>query len=259
MNSLMLCCRVTMVATLSPPTPSPLDLSRTLLHALGVRLRVQGQERVPNQGPLIVVSNHRSVLDAPLLMATVGQPVHFACHHYLGQVPGMRDLVQALGALPLDSAPRGQRRFLRQATRTLADQRAIGIFPEGAVPMVKASSPRQVNRFQRGFAHLALRSPLPDLSVVPCAVVSRRESSNAVLPLRVLSMFDPSEPLFRQPGWHPMVLYRDVEVRVGRPVRLDQRLRDRYSGRSAAKLITDLTQSCQEEVANLLREGDPAG
>ncbi len=43
---------------------------------------------------------------------------------------------------------------------------------------------------------------------MPIAIASLEEISTSGLPLRVLSLFDPSEPLFNQPGLHPLVIYR---------------------------------------------------
>jgi 1-acyl-sn-glycerol-3-phosphate acyltransferase len=87
---------------------SPLTLSNFLLSSSGVHLSSSYQERIPAAGRLIVVSNHRSFMDAPILMAALGQPIRFACHHYMGQVPVLRDFVKALGCFPLESAEQGQ-------------------------------------------------------------------------------------------------------------------------------------------------------
>jgi 1-acyl-sn-glycerol-3-phosphate acyltransferase len=75
-------------------------MAHWLLALSQVRVSVHGQDRLPPHQPLVVVSNHRSIMDAPLLMSALGRPVRFACHHYMGQVPGLRNLVNALGCLP---------------------------------------------------------------------------------------------------------------------------------------------------------------
>jgi 1-acyl-sn-glycerol-3-phosphate acyltransferase len=242
----------------SPPlshsfNASPLDVSNWLLNLAGVRVAVQGQERVPQDIPLVVISNHRSVMDAPLLMHAVKRPVRFACHHYMGEVPGLREIVNALGFMPLDKPDSGQTAFFRRALQALADNEAIGIFPEGAAPMVSKTAPLHLERFHRGFAYLAMRAPVEELAVVPVAIASHREISNSVVPLRLLSLFDPTEPLFKQPGWHPAVVYREVELLIGHPVRLDARLRSHYDDKGASTLVADLTDCCQDEIASLLR------
>jgi len=232
---------------------TPLDVSNSLLTLAGVKVSVKGQERVPQNIPLVVISNHRSIMDAPLLMHAVQRPVRFACHHYMGEVPGLREMVNALGFMPLDSPESGQTAFFRRALQALADNEAIGIFPEGAAPMVSRTDPHSVERFHRGFAYLAMRAPVEEIAVVPVAIHSRREIENSVVPLKLLSWFDPTEPLFRQPGWHPAVVYRDVELLIGHPVRVDARLRSHYDAKDATALVTDLTNCCQDEIASLLK------
>lgn len=85
------------------------------------------------------------------------------------------------------------------------------------------------------------------------AIASRREVNNPLIPLRLLSWFDANEPLFQQPGLHPAVMYREVSVVIGHPVRVDARLRSHYRRRGTNALIQDLTGCCQEEIATLLR------
>ena len=248
------------MALASLPVPpslnaSPLDISNWLLNVVGVKVTVRGQENVPDDMPLVVISNHRSFMDAPLLMHAVGRSVRFACHHYMGQVPGLREIVNAMGFMPLDAPDSGQTAFFRRALQALADNEAIGIFPEGTEPMVSKTQPCSLERFHRGFAYLAMRAPVEEIAVVPVAIASHRETNNSVIPLRLLSLFDPTEPLFQQSGWHPAVVYREVELRVGHPVIVNSRLRSHYEDKGSSALVTDLTNCCEDEIANLLKRG----
>ncbi|XHX76869.1 MAG: lysophospholipid acyltransferase family protein [Stenomitos frigidus ULC029] len=237
------------------PSAQPLQFSRFLLTALGTRLYTHHQDRIPPAGPVLIVSNHRSFLDAPLLMTALNRPIRFACHHYMGQVPVMRDIVEKMGCFPLDLPQQRQQTFFDQAAQLLRSQQVVGLFPEGAEPMVKRTLPNQVGMFQRGFAHLALRAPVQGLVVLPVAIVSDAEATNAAVPLRLLSLFDPSEPLFSQEGWHPMVVYQRVNLLVGRPQWISQTQRQHYQGKKAKTLVAELTQQCHTEIQNLLHQG----
>lgn len=234
---------------------NPLQLSRLLLAALGTRLHVHHENRIPQRGPVLIISNHRSFLDAPVLMAALHRPIRFACHHYMGQVPVMREIVEKLGCFPLGAPNQRQQNFFEQAVQLLHAQEAVGIFPEGAEPMVKPTLPQQIGAFQRGFAHLALRAPVQDLVVLPVAIASHAERSNAVFPLRLLSLFDPSEPLFSQDGWHPMVIYQRADILVGRPYWIRPQQREHYQGKQARSLVAELTQQCHTEIDDLLHQG----
>jgi 1-acyl-sn-glycerol-3-phosphate acyltransferase len=230
----------------------PLMLSRQMLALAGTELSVSHAGRIPGNTSLILVSNHRSFMDAPLLMAALNQPIRFACHNYMSQVPILQDLIRHLGCLPLDASPQGQRRFLRQAGNLLRRQEVVGIFPEGAEPMVNYMPPDQVGVFQRGFAHLALKVPAPRVALVPVAIASRREIAPSAFPVRLLSWFDAAEPKFQQPGWHPMVVYQQVHVTVGHPIWISPTQRQAYRGKQARQLADELAQQCHDQIQGLL-------
>ena len=235
------------------PLTNPLELSRWMLFSMGIRIRVHQLAPLP-RSPFLMISNHRSFLDAPLLIAATAQPVHFACHHYMSQVPVMRDIVDALGCFPLDGPRQRGRTFFKQATSFLQSQQSIGVFPEGTHPMVEITSPDQVNDFQRGFAHLALRAPVDNLKIVPTAIIALEEKQQDTVPFRLLGWFDPSEPLFQQAGRHPAVIYRNVAIVIGKPITTAD-LQEHYHGKQAAKVAAALTDTCQDKIQTLLRTG----
>jgi 1-acyl-sn-glycerol-3-phosphate acyltransferase len=196
----------------------PLQISRGMLATAGTHISVQHRERIPATGAMLVISNHRSLLDAPLLMTALDRSVRFACHHYMSQVPILSEMVKALGCFPLAGSGQRQQVFFRTAMELLQAQQPVGIFPEGAEPMVNITQADEMSRFHRGFAHLALRAPVSKLAILPVAVSAIRETVNPVAPLKVFSWFDPSEPLFEQPGWHPGVHYHRVNLTIGHPL-----------------------------------------
>lgn len=233
---------------------SPLQISRVLLAAMGTRLFIYHEDRIPNDAALVVVSNHRSFMDAPLLMAGLGHSVRIACHHYMGQVPVMREIVTQLGCFPLKEPERRGHAFFQQATELLEQNQWVGLFPEGAQPMVTLTNPAEVGKFQKGFAHLALRAPVRNLAVLPVAIASLDETANSAVPLGFLRLFDPSEPLFEQPGWHPMVVYKRVAVLIGQPIWITAKQRQQYQGKQARKVVADITTSCRDEISKLLHQ-----
>lgn len=233
----------------------PLQASRSLVAAMGTRMFVYYEDRIPTDARVLVVSNHRSFMDAPVLMAAARRTIRFACHHYMSQVPVLREVVTAMGAFPLDAPARRERHFLHQASGMLRAGEWVGVFPEGGQAMVKLTSPQEVGKFHRGFAHLALRAEVENLAVLPIAIASNEEVVLQPMPLRLLSVFDPSEPLFQQDGWHPVVIYKRVNLLVGRPFWIAPSHRQAYSGKQAKAVVDDLIGQCQAEIAGLLHEG----
>ncbi len=231
-------------------------ISRCFLAGLGTQMFLYREDRIPQQSPVLVVSNHRSFLDPVVLTAALGRSIRFACHHYMGQVPVVRELVTSFGAFPLEAPELRQQHFFAQATALLQNREMVGVFPEGAEPMVKLTVPNAVGKFQRGFAHLALRAPVQDLAVLPVAISAFDEQSvRSAIPLKLLSLFDPSEPLFDRAGWHPVIVYRRVNILVGRPYWITVDRQQQYRGKQAKAVVADLTQHCHGEIAQLLQTG----
>jgi 1-acyl-sn-glycerol-3-phosphate acyltransferase len=238
------------------PSQSTLPIARCFLAGLGTQMFLHREDRIPQQGPVLVVSNHRSFLDPVLLTAALGRPIRFACHHYMGKVPVIREIVTSFGAFPLEQAEYRQQHFFLQACALLQSGEMVGVFPEGAEPMVKFTPPNAVGKFQRGFAHLALRAPVRDLAVLPVALASFEEKPvRSGIPLKLLSLFDPSEPLFDRSGWHPLIVYQRVNVLIGRPYWITPLHQQQYRGKQAKAIVAELTAHCQGEIALLLQRG----
>lgn len=233
----------------------PLHISRGFLASIGTEISIRHRERIPSCGSILVISNHRSLLDAPLVMSAINRSVRFACHHYMSQVPVMKDIVSALGCFPFGEPGKRHQTFFQKATDLLKAQQPVGIFPEGPRPMIQVTEPNQLSPFHRDFAHLALRAPVRQLTVLPVAISALKEQVSPIAPLKLFSLFDPSEPLFDQPGWHPSVNYRQVNLSIGHPIEIMERHRQQYHGRTAGRVAKNLTQSCYVEISRLLQEG----
>jgi 1-acyl-sn-glycerol-3-phosphate acyltransferase len=244
-------------ASVSDASDVPLHLSRLLLGAAGTDVGYHYRERIPNAGRIILISNHRSLYDAPLLMAALNRSVRFACHYYMSRVPLLREMVSTMGAFPLDAPRQRHRHFFRKSVDLLRAKQVVGIFPEGAEPMVRWRPPHQLSPFHRGFAHLALRASVGDLAILPVAIASMKEETRNLAPLQLFRLADPSEPLFDSAGWHYAVVYRHVRILFGNPIWIDERQRQRYRGRDGGLLAKEITQACRSQILQLLRQGCP--
>ena len=225
-------------------------IAQDVLSLLGMSVKVHNPERLPQTGPLLIVSNHRSFLDPLLLTSFLNTPINFVCHRFIGNVPVLREVVQSCGGFPLsdDWYPD----LLQHSTELLDRGKVIGIFPEGAAPMLNTPSKSNLCPFYRGFAHIALRAAVPNLQILPVAIRSRSELQLPIVPLSLLQSLDPSEPLFKQDGWHPAVLYQEVSIRLGAPFSIAP-YQAQYHGRQAGKVVKDLTATLSQQVADLLQ------
>jgi 1-acyl-sn-glycerol-3-phosphate acyltransferase len=225
-------------------------MAQDLWKLLGLNVQVQNPERIPDRGSLLIVSNHRSFLDPLLLTSFLGTPINFVCHRYMGNVPILKELLQTCGAFPLTN--QGWHQQLLQDAKVLLHQgKTVGIFPEGAAPMLNTNKPHHLSPFYRGFAHLALQADVPGLQILPVGIAAGTEMRWPAVPLSLLHQIDPLEPLFQQEGWHPAVFYQDVSIRIGQPFSIDA-YQNRYHGKQASAVVRELTQLMTAEVTYLL-------
>ena len=117
--------------------PEPANRLYTVLRLLAVgimrtlfRLESSGRENIPATGPVLLVANHSSLLDPPLVGGAAVRQVSFLAKAELFEIPGFGGLIRRLNARPVrrEGADPGA---LRTAMRVLADGRALLIFPEG--------------------------------------------------------------------------------------------------------------------------------
>ncbi len=100
-----------------------------MLH-LYFRGRIHGAEQVPMQGKLIVVANHASDFDPPLLSAAVRRPVSYMAKEELFEVPVLHQAIRLYGAYPVKRGS-PDRSAIREALKQLEQGWAVGIFLQG--------------------------------------------------------------------------------------------------------------------------------
>ena len=234
---------------------TPRLVAQSLISTFQIDLTQLYDDRLPQDIPAIIISNHRSFLDAPILINTIPNTLRIACHHYMGQTPLVREVVNSLGCFPLATAENRQRQLFAQANCLLTARQWVGLFPEGTRPMIEPTAPQEIKQFQRGFAHLAWQAPVTNLAVVPVAIASLAETNYPTIPIRWLQLFDRQEPFFARPGLHPMLVYHRVKVLIGRPYLINSHQKQEYKGKQAKQLARDLTQYCQTQITDLLQVG----
>lgn len=94
------------------------------------RGRIYGAEQVPQQGPLIIVSNHASDYDPPLLSNCVRRPVAYMAKQELFKVPVLGTLIRWYGAYPVNRGA-ADRAAIRAALAALEAGWAVGVFLQG--------------------------------------------------------------------------------------------------------------------------------
>ena len=146
------------------------------------RGRTSGNAKVPMEGALVVVANHGSHLDHPLLGHALGRPVAFMAKAELFRVPILGPIIRACGAYPVARGA-SDREAIRIATDRLLQGWATGVFIDGS-----RQADGRVNAPQAGAALLAARAGAP---LLPVAIINshralgRGQASARLVPIHI--------------------------------------------------------------------------
>ncbi|MGL5807246.1 MAG: lysophospholipid acyltransferase family protein [Xenococcaceae cyanobacterium] len=123
------------------------------------RGKIYGVQKVPQSGPLIIVSNHGSYFDPPILATSVLRPVAFMAKEELFKIPLFKVAIELYGAYPVkrDSADLSA---IRAAIKASKNGWAIGIFLEGT-----RTSDGRIHDPKLGAAAIAAKIQAPLLPV----------------------------------------------------------------------------------------------
>lgn len=136
--------------------------SKRLLQQARVQIQCSGAEHIPKGEIFVVMSNHQSHYDIPIVFQATQLPVRMVAKTELFQIPVMGAGMRASGFVEVDrSSGRRAMSSLRAARkRLLADGTSIWIAPEGT-----RSRDGKLAPFKPGGFHLAIAASLRILPV----------------------------------------------------------------------------------------------
>jgi 1-acyl-sn-glycerol-3-phosphate acyltransferase len=190
--------------------------ARSLLWITGVRVTVEGLEKIDLNRNYLFCSNHLSYMDTPVVMSNIPAQFRFLAKKGLFQIPFLGTHLKQAGHIPVPlENPREAVKTMNTAASVI-QTRGISmlIFPEGG------RSDGVLQPFKEGGAFIAIKAGVP---LLPIALIGTRE---------VMAM---GSPVF-----HP---FRRVTLRIGDPIATDGlTLRDR----------AQLTEAVREQIAAML-------
>jgi len=132
-----------------------------LAYALVSRVQLKGKENIPMQGAVLVVTNHLSYADPPLIYITIRRPdmVVLAADTYKKN-PFYKWLVDSVGGVWINRGS-GDRAALKVTIEVLKQGKIIGMAPEGT--RSKHTHALQVGK--TGAAFIASKAGVPILPV----------------------------------------------------------------------------------------------
>ena len=132
-----------------------------LMFAVGLRLKVEGTENIPKEGPLVIACNHLSLLDPPVLGTAAIRKVHFMAKEELF-VPVLGTIYKILGAFPVRRGG-ADRAAIKHGIEILESGQVLAIFPEGT-----RSKTGKLGKAQPGALMMASKAKA---TIVPACII----------------------------------------------------------------------------------------
>ena len=173
-----------------------------------------GRDNIPQKDSFIMVSNHGSLLDPPLLGHALGRNISFMAKEELFKIPGLGFVIRACGAYPVKRGI-ADKNTIKTACNKLSNNNCIGIFIDGT-----RQKNGRVNKPKQGAALLAFKN---QKLLLPVAIVN-------------------SHRLIRFKFFIP--LFSKIVIKVGKPI-----LPPKSSSRDD---LNSVTINLQENINNLI-------
>ncbi|MEE9100024.1 MFS transporter [Pseudomonas nitroreducens] len=135
-----------------------------LTHSM-YRVDHRNLEAIPDEGPVVLVCNHVSFVDALLIAGSVRRPVRFVMYYKIFRIPVLNFIFRTAGAVPIagrnEDAETYEKAFAKVA-EYLREGEVVCIFPEGMLTL-----DGEMNEFRSGVERIIEETPVP---VIPMAL-----------------------------------------------------------------------------------------
>lgn len=169
-----------------------------LIHII-YRVEVKGMEHLPENGSVIVASNHVSFVDPMIIGGVIRRPVRFVMYYRIFQLPVLSIIFKLGKAIPIAGQhedPAVLKQAYQRIHEVLDDGDVLGIFPEGQI-----TSNGEINTFKKGIEKVVSDKPV---TVVPMALCNLWGS-----------LFSRRDPLYKR---RPYKFRALIELRIGKPI-----------------------------------------
>lgn len=123
------------------------------------RMEIIGIENLPENGGLIIASNHVSYLDPAVLVASLNRKIYFITKKEVFKNTFVRFILKNLNAFSVDRENVDIIAF-KKAMNILREEKVLGIFPEGT-----RSSNGELQELKLGAIKIAMKTGVPILPV----------------------------------------------------------------------------------------------
>jgi 1-acyl-sn-glycerol-3-phosphate acyltransferase len=139
--------------------------SSLILRTTGVRVRVEGLEKLDPSRSYVFAANHQSIYDIPIVFSAIPFQLRIVAKESLGRIPFLGWHLRRTGHLLVDRSRPGAG-VVKKMARLVGEHHSLIVFPEGT-----RSVDGTVARFKGGSFVLALEGGIP---VVPVSISGSR-------------------------------------------------------------------------------------
>lgn len=138
--------------------------AKTILFICGAKVNIRHNDRISKNKEYIIVSNHLSYLDIPVLMVSMPKNIRFIYKKSLTKIPIFGWSLFLGGYIPIDrSNARNAIESLKKAANRLKENVSIAIFPEGT-----RSKTGLTGEFKKGIFMLA---EFAETEILPVTII----------------------------------------------------------------------------------------
>ncbi|MCB1207949.1 MAG: MFS transporter [Verrucomicrobiales bacterium] len=122
------------------------------------KVRVHHAERIPKTGPVLLLPNHVSYVDALILTAACGRPVRFVIWDEFYRSIWLNGFLRIFGTVPI--SPKRAKDAIRTVAAALKEGEVVCLFPEGQL-----TRHGMINELRKGYELMARQADAPVMPV----------------------------------------------------------------------------------------------
>lgn len=153
-----------------------------IVEQFGCDLHIHGEENIPEEGPVVIMLNHQSYADIPIMFAVLRKfQFGFVAKEYLAKAPILGQWMPRIRSVFIENdSPREALKAINRGIEYINDGFSLAICPEGT----RSKGPT-VGPFMKGAIKLATKPGVPILPVAINGTYHMLEETGVVSPARV--------------------------------------------------------------------------
>jgi 1-acyl-sn-glycerol-3-phosphate acyltransferase len=194
-------------------------LLNIIFRALFLDIKIRGIENVPLDEPLIVVSNHQSNADPPIIVYVMPRDVAFLAKKSLFNIPPLRLLMNHMKFVSVNRQAI-DRQAIKKSAERVKEGYAVCIFPEGT-----RSTDGKIKKFKPGIGYIWYEAGFPK-----------------ILPMAIKGSID----IMKKGEMIPNA--SDIKVNIGKPVEIDRCIWNEEKRKESAVLVAEILEKKVKEL-----------